>query len=109
MIISNNISGVDRKNKNIFFRELSLSVEDSDYVGLFFLQPLFIMFVLIKILQYAGWFDLQESPQNSIKQFSIKEWNQSTLIRDFIRLIELIEKWESETSSQMEPIVIHCL
>ena len=34
MIISNNISGVDRKNKNILFRELTLSVEESDYVSL---------------------------------------------------------------------------
>ena len=27
-----------------------------------------------------------------VKQFSLKEWNESTLIRDFIRLVELIEK-----------------
>ena len=34
IIISNNIFGVDFKNKNILFRELELSVEDSDYVRL---------------------------------------------------------------------------
>ena len=44
-----------------------------------------------------------------IRHFSLKEWNQSTLIRDFIRLIELVEKWQSETPSKIGPIVIHCL
>ena len=162
MLISNNISGVDMKNKNILFRELTLSVEDSEYVSLIFLQ--ISMCCVLKIRdsiknlfflsrsdfrgqQFKSWHPpkthtwgrclaamlalytgkgvapelklrerillscwlLQESPQSSIKQFSIKEWNQSTLIRDFIRLIDLIEKWRSKTPSQMGPIVIHCL
>ena len=51
----------------------------------------------------------QESEHVKIKQFSLKEWNQSTLIRDFIRLVELIEKRQSETPAQTGPIVIHCL
>ena len=51
--------------------------------------------------------NLQEAEQSMIKHFSLKEWNQSTLIRDFIRLIELIDKWEA--SLQNGPIVIHCV
>ena len=43
MIISNNISGVDRKNKKILFRELTLSVEDGDYVSLLCIH-IFIIF-----------------------------------------------------------------
>ena len=44
IIISNNISGVDFKNRNILFRELELSVEDSDYVSLLFQQMLLCAF-----------------------------------------------------------------
>ena len=32
MVISNNIYGVDSKNKNVYIRELELNTEDSDYV-----------------------------------------------------------------------------
>ena len=126
MIISNNISGVDLKNKNILFRDLELSVEESDYVSLFFKQMLLelysigtwkkftdeiknslsLLYKALIVLQFICW---QESEQKNIKQFCIKEWNQSTLIRDFIRLIELMEKWQREPSSQNEPIIIHCL
>ena len=32
MVISNNIYGVDSKNKYVYIRELELNIEDSDHV-----------------------------------------------------------------------------
>ena len=52
---------------------------------------------------------LQEPEQSTVKQFCIKKWNQERFIFDFIRLIKLIERWQSERSLEKGSIIIHCL